>query len=77
MLENREMLAAPAPLDLLVDDAGEPLLVRLPVEVVFPVGVGVAADAPDEVGAATEAIAENSWALSYVTQLELEGTTGV
>jgi len=60
MLENREMVTVPAPLDTDpdpdVDAAGEPLFVRLP-EVVFPVGVDVAA-APDAVGAATEARAE-------------------
>ena len=80
MVENREIVTAPAPLlDLDVDDADAPLLVRLPLAVFefFPDAVGVAADAPEVVGAATVAIAENNSALWYVTQLELEGTTGV
>jgi len=48
----------PAPLDPDVDEAGEPLPVRVPVvplEPLFPVGVGVEVDAPVGVGAETDA----------------------
>jgi len=52
MLENRETVTAPAPLDPDVDNARELVLVRVPVvplELLFPDGVGVAVDAPDRV----------------------------
>jgi len=75
MVENREIATTPAPLlDPDVDAAGEPLLERLTLVVIFPDGVGVA---PDAVGAAMEARAVNNWALWNVWQLELEGIRGV
>ncbi len=77
MLENREMVTAPAPLDPDVDDAGEPLLVREPVEPLFPDGVGVEVDAPDGVGAETETRSVYKEELWKVWQLELEGIRGV
>ena len=56
MLENKEVVTALAPLDVAVADADPPLLVRLP-ELLFPVAVGVAPDAPDDGAAVTVAIA--------------------
>lgn len=76
MLENKEMVTTPAPLDPDVDDAGELVPVRVPLEpdLAFPPeGVGVAAV---EVGS-PEGVNLNKSELWKVWQLELAGTRGV
>ena len=77
MLENKEIVTTPAPLDPDVDDAGELVPVRVPLEPVltFPPEEGVGVEAV-EVGS-PEGVNLNKSELWKVWQLELAGMRGV